>query len=40
MDYEFIDEDLNFIDDFYFTEETITSQDIQNLENLYLTFSF
>lgn len=40
MEYEFIEEDEIFIDDFYFTDEVITSQDIQNLENSYLSFTF
>lgn len=40
MDYQFLEEDEIFTDDIYFTDEVITSQDIQNLENLYLTFTF
>lgn len=40
MDYEFIDEELFFTDNFYFEEEVITNQDIQNLENSYQSFTF
>lgn len=40
MDYQFLEEDEILTDDFYFTDEVITSQDIQNLENLYLSFTF
>lgn len=40
MDFELIEEDLFFIDNFYFEEEVITNKDIENLENLYLSFSF
>lgn len=40
MDYQFLEEDEIFTDDFYFTDEVITYQDIQNLENLYISFTF
>lgn len=40
MDYQFIEEQIEFIDDFYFQEEVITSSDINDIEISYLTFQF
>lgn len=40
MDYQFIEDEISFIDDNYFEIETITMQDLEAIDNNYLLSNF